>query len=67
MQLSADQARRRPDCCVELERSGRPVLIPISNMIYFMLLSDFAIPIKGKLDDVDFDVLGSLVLNVSVC
>ena len=35
-------------------------------MIHFMLLSDFEITMKGKLDDVDSDVLGRLVLNVSV-
>ena len=42
-------------------------LTPVSSMIHFMMLSDFAIPMKGKLDDVDSDVLGRLVLNVSVC
>ena len=36
-------------------------------VIHFMLLSDFAIPMKGKVDEVDSDVLGRLVLNVSVC
>ena len=35
-------------------------------MIHFMLLSDFAIPMKGQLDDVDSDVLGRLVLSVCV-
>ena len=45
----------------------RPALTPVSSMIHVMLLSDFAIPMKGKLDDVDSDVLGRLVLNVSVC
>ena len=45
----------------------RPALTPVSSMIHFMMLSDFAIPRKGKLDDVDSDVLGRLVLNVSVC
>ena len=44
-----------------------PALTPVSSMIHFMLLSDFAIPMKGKLDDVDSAVLGRLVLNVSVC
>ena len=45
----------------------RPAFTPVSSVIHFMLLSDFAIPMKGKVDDVDSDVLGRRVLNVSVC
>ena len=34
----------------------RPALTPVSSVIHFMLPSDFAIPMIGKLDDVDSDV-----------
>ena len=41
----------------------RPALPPVSSMIHFMLLPDFAIPMKGKLDDVNFDFLGPFICS----